>query len=87
MQIKRIILAIFGLITTIVGWGMWKAPHIDFDTLISLIAEEIVRLVNDPFAILGLIVLLLGLWVFFKAILETEDVKNILSFGKNQDEF
>ena len=86
LQIKRIILAVFGITAAIVGWGMWMEPHLDFNILLSLMAEEIMRLTRDPFAILGFMIMLLGVWVFFKAIFENQDVKGIFSFDKEHEE-
>jgi hypothetical protein len=85
LQIKRIILAVFGITAAIVGWGMWMEPHLDFDILLSLITEEIMRLTRDPFAILGFMIMLLGVWVFFKAIFENHDMKEIFSFDKEHE--
>jgi hypothetical protein len=85
LQIKKIVLAIFGVTAAIVGWGMWMEPHLDLDILISLIADEILRLIRDPFAILGFMIMLLGLWVFFKAIIEYQDTKSIFNFDKEHE--
>jgi hypothetical protein len=87
LQIKKIVLAIFGVTAAIVGWGMWMEPHLDFDILISLIADEILRLIRDPFAILGFMIMLLGLWVFFKAIIEYQETKGIFNFDKEHERF
>ena len=85
LQIKKIVLAIFGVTAAIVGWGMWMEPNLDFDILISLIADEILRLIRDPFAILGFMIMLLGLWVFFKAIIEYQETKGIFNFDKEHE--
>lgn len=65
LNIKKIVLALFAVITTIVGWGMWKEPHLDFNILMSLIANEFIRMIKDPFAVFGLVLMLLGLWMLF----------------------
>ncbi|NHJ32642.1 MAG: hypothetical protein FK732_07260 [Asgard group archaeon] len=65
MNLKKTILIILGLVTSIVGWGMWKEPHLDWNILSLLIVEELSRLANDPFAILGLMIMILGLWLIF----------------------
>jgi len=85
LQIRRTILAVFGITAAVVGWGMWMEPKLDFDTLVSLIANEIMRLTRDPFAILGFMIMLLGVWVFFKALFENQDVSRIFSFNKENE--
>jgi len=59
-----------GLLVALVGYGMWRSPELDWwsflFTCYSLgvaIASEINRLIKDPFAILGLIVLVGGIVV------------------------
>ena len=59
LQIKKTILAVFGITAAVVGWGMWMEPHLDFDILVSLMADEVMRLTRDPFAILGFMIMLL----------------------------
>jgi hypothetical protein len=65
LNLKRIILTVFAVITTIIGWGMWKEPHLNFNILLSLIVDEIIRLMGDPFAIFGFMLMILGLWLIF----------------------
>jgi hypothetical protein len=44
---------------------MWKEPMLDSNILASLIVGEAYRLVAEPFAVLGLMVMLFGLWMVF----------------------
>jgi hypothetical protein len=88
LQVKRIILAVFGFAAVIVGWGMERSPRIeDFGSLVSSIADEIVRLAGDPTAILGLMIMLLGIWVLFKALFGSTTGEGLLPFGRKNDEF
>ncbi len=86
LEIKKVILAVFGVTAAIVGWGMWMEPHLDFTILLSLMTDEIMRLTRDPFAILGFMIMLLGLWAFFKAIFDNQDVRGFFSFDKEHEE-
>ena len=79
LRIRKAILAVFGLVATTVGWGMWKEPYLDFNALVSLIAHEMLRLANDPFAVLGLMVMFFGLWALFKAFFEEDNEREIAS--------
>jgi hypothetical protein len=65
LNLKKGILAFFAFITTIVGWAMWMEPHLDFEILTYLLIHETFRLISDPFAFFGLILMLLGIWLLF----------------------
>lgn len=65
LNYKKITLTIFGLVATIVGWGMWKEPVLDSNILASMIVGEAYRLAGEPFAVLGLLIMLFGLWMVF----------------------
>lgn len=65
LNLKKIVLTIFGVVATIVGWGMWKEPHLDSNILASMVVGEVYRLAAEPFAGLGLMIMLLGLWMVF----------------------
>ena len=65
-RIKGLITVIGGLVLMILGLGMWRSPEIDWEGFLavwSLIANDIVRLTHDPFAILGIVVLVIGFLV------------------------
>ena len=50
----------------VLGAGMWRSPEINWESFLaewSLLVDETVRLIHDPFAILGIIVLLFGLGI------------------------
>ena len=65
LNLKKIVLTILGVVATIVGWGMWKEPHLDSNILASMVVGEVYRLAAEPFAGLGLMIMLLGLWMVF----------------------
>jgi len=65
LNLRKIVLTVFGLVATIVGWGMWKEPQLDSNILGSMIVDEAYRLAGDPFAVLGLMIMLFGLWMVF----------------------
>lgn len=65
VNLQRTILTVFGLVATVVGWGMWQEPQLDSHTMGSLIVNEVYRLAGDSFAVLGLLIMLLGLWLVF----------------------
>jgi len=65
VDLRRIILTVFGLVAAAVGWGMWQEPQLDSYTMASLMVNEVYRLAGDSFAVLGLMIMLLGLWLAF----------------------
>lgn len=60
-------MTVAGLVATIVGWAIWQEPHLDWQILISTMLNEAHRLLNDPFGILGLVIMFLGLATLVKA--------------------
>lgn len=65
LDLRRIALAVLGVVASVVGWGMWQEPQLDSHIMASLIVNEVYRLAGDSFAVLGLMVMLLGLWLIF----------------------
>ena len=56
-----------GLITFVAGFGAWKHPHLDwkiftesFITLLIIMRDETIRMFNDPFAFIGLLMMIAG---------------------------
>ncbi|MFH0942172.1 MAG: hypothetical protein V1823_04030 [Chloroflexota bacterium] len=78
MNKKRVIgLALFlvGFIVGWVGYGMWRNPDLDWTgfkrtggEVLGWFASEAVRLVGDPFAILGIVVMIGGIIVLVKGV-------------------
>lgn len=68
-------LALVGFIVGWVGFGMWRSPELDWagfkhtgGVVLKWFGDEIVRLVNDPFAILGIVVMVAGIIVLIKGV-------------------
>lgn len=78
MNKKRLIGVTLSLVGFIVGWvgfGMWRSPELDWagfkqtgTVVLKWFGNEIVRMVNDPFAILGIVVMVAGIIVLIKGI-------------------
>ena len=69
------LLLVVGLITLIAGFGAWKNPHLDwevfkasFASILATMGEELVRYLHDPFAFVGLIMMLAGTIATIKGI-------------------
>ena len=55
-----------GLVLIILGIGMWRSPEINWAGFLdawSLVINDIARLSHDPFAVLGVMVLIIGLLI------------------------
>ena len=53
---------------------MWQSPEIDWEGFLaawSSLMNEIARLIDDPFAVLGVVVLIVGLLVAFSRLRRT----------------
>ena len=62
-RLKGLAISLGGLVIVIIGIGMWRSPEVSWNSLLSewsLLLDEMDRLVHSPFAILGVIVLLIG---------------------------
>ncbi|MFC2011979.1 hypothetical protein ACFLVU_02495 [Chloroflexota bacterium] len=69
-------LAIFfgGLVLTVLGIGMWRSPEINWGSFLvewSILTGEMNRLIHDPFAILGILVLIVGIYIAIYGIKRT----------------
>ncbi len=73
MEIKRLITMIAGLIVAYVGWAMWQEPELDINVLYILLLKEIKRMIEDPFAILGLIVMFFGIAAVVRASMKSSE--------------
>ena len=52
-----------GLVLIMLGIGMWRSPEIDWKGFLeawALVIGDIARLFHDPFAALGVVVLIIG---------------------------
>lgn len=65
-RLKGFITFTGGVVLMVLGVGMWRSPEIDWEGFLeawSMVIGDIVRLTDDPFAVLGVIVLIIGLFV------------------------
>jgi len=65
-RLKGLVTFSGGLVLMVIGLGMWRSPELDWQGFLgawSLIFNDIARLIHDPFAILGIIVLVIGLFI------------------------
>ena len=65
-RLKGLITFIGGVVLMVLGVGMWRSPEIDWEGFLdawSMVIGDIIRLTDDPFAVLGVIVLIIGLFV------------------------
>lgn len=70
-KFKGFLVLITGVILIMLGLGMWRSPDIDWKGFLgawTMVADEAVRLFHDPFAILGILVLLVGAWITLKGL-------------------
>jgi hypothetical protein len=70
-RIKAIVLLIGGLVVLVLGIGMWQSPEMSWDGFLNawaLVGEELGRLKDDPFAILGILVIIVGAFITYHAI-------------------
>lgn len=55
----------------VIGLGMYRTPELDWEGFLaawSLVFSDIARLINDPFAVLGVVVMVIGLLVAFNGL-------------------
>jgi len=70
-RVKAFIIMLGGIIILILGLGMWKSPEINWDGFISafgLIGDEFTRLRDDPFAILGILIIIVGAFITYQGV-------------------
>jgi uncharacterized membrane protein YidH (DUF202 family) len=62
-RIKAAVILIVGVVVLVLGIGMWQSPEVDWPGFMGAwqsIGDEFTRLKNDPFAILGIVVIIVG---------------------------
>ena len=50
----------------VMGLGMWRSPELDWEGFLaawSLVFNDIASLIDDPFAVLGVVVVVIGFLV------------------------
>jgi hypothetical protein len=70
-RVKAIVFIVGGVIIFVVGLGMWKSPEMNWQGFLDswyLIGQEITRLKDDPFAILGILIIIVGIIITYHGI-------------------
>jgi hypothetical protein len=55
----------------VVGIGMWRSPELNWQSFVSewsILMSEMGRLIRDPFGVLGVVVLIIGLLIAYHGI-------------------
>ena len=70
-RVRGLIIFTGGLVLMVLGLGMWRSPEINWEGFLSawsLVFSDIARLIGDPFAVLGIVVVVIGLLVAFNGL-------------------
>ncbi|MBN1643558.1 MAG: hypothetical protein JW856_01875 [Dehalococcoidales bacterium] len=70
-RIKAVIIIVTGVILFVLGLGMWVSPEINWDGFMgawALLGNEFARLKEDPFAILGILVIIAAVIIAYQGI-------------------
>ena len=75
----------FGALVCWVGYALWRSPHLDWGSLIesgrgvfSWIWDELSRIAHDPLAVIGIVVMVVGVGVLLVGMRRVR----ILVFGR-----
>ncbi len=71
VRVKGFLVFAVGMILITLGLGMWRSPDINWPGFLNVWAitiNEVSRFIRDPFAILGIVVLLVGIWIAMKGL-------------------
>jgi len=70
-RLRGLVIFMGGLVLMVLGIGMWRSPEINWRGFLdawSLVISDIARLAGDPFALLGIVVLVIGLIITFNGL-------------------
>jgi len=70
-RVKGLVFLVFGLVILVLGIGMWVSPEINWDGFVNawyLIGGELARLKDDPFAILGILIIIVSVFIIYQGI-------------------
>lgn len=67
-HVKGLVFLVVGVVVAVLGLGMWESPEINWGGFLdawATLGNEFLRLKEDPFAVLGIVVLVLGVVVAY----------------------
>ncbi|MGP8081233.1 MAG: hypothetical protein ACLPVI_12145 [Dehalococcoidales bacterium] len=70
-RIKAAVILIAGVIILVLGIGMWQSPEVDWAGFLGAwgsLGDEFTRLRHDPFAVLGILVIVVGVIIAYTGI-------------------
>ncbi|HJX36604.1 MAG TPA: hypothetical protein VJ280_06570 [Dehalococcoidales bacterium] len=70
-RIKAAVILIAGIIILVLGIGMWQSPEVDWAGFMGAwgsLGIEFSRLRHDPFAVLGILVIIVGVIISYAAL-------------------
>jgi len=70
-RLRGLVIFIGGVVLMVLGIGMWRSPELDWEGFLeawSVVINDIARLIHDPFAVLGVVVLIVGLVMAYNGI-------------------
>ncbi len=70
-RIKAAVILIAGVIILVLGIGMWQSPEVDWAGFMGAwgsLGDEFTRLRHDPFAVLGILVIVVGVIIAYTGI-------------------
>ena len=70
-RIKAAGILIAGVIILVLGIGMWQSPEVDWPGFMGAwgsLGDEFSRLRHDPFAVLGILVIIVGVIISYAAL-------------------
>ena len=70
-RIKAAVIIIAGVIILVLGIGMWQSPEVDWAGFMGAwgsLGNEFTRLRHDPFAVLGILVIIVGVIIAYTGI-------------------
>ena len=65
-RLRGLIAFIGGVVVIFLGIAMWRSPEVNWEGFLeawSLTISEIARLIDDPFAVLGIVIVIIGFLV------------------------
>jgi len=70
-RLRGLLTFIGGLVLITLGLGMWRSPEVNwagFLAVWSSLIDEVAESMSDPFAVLGVVVLISGLIIAFNGV-------------------